>query len=71
MDIWSFGCLLAEALIGGKLFRAGDQLSAALRCVLMYCGIVAASALTNYLTRGKSLRLYVAFFKLGKFVRYP
>ncbi len=32
-DIWAFGCLLAEALIGRKLFRAGDQLAAVDRYV--------------------------------------
>ena len=30
-DMWSYGCVLAEALTGRKLFRARDQLAAVLR----------------------------------------
>jgi len=30
-DMWSFGCLLTEALTGSKLFRQGDKLAAVLR----------------------------------------
>ncbi len=66
-DIWSFGYLLAEALIGGKLFRAGDQLSAALRCVVLYCGIVAACARTNIFDTWKVLAAMCCIFKLVKF----
>ena len=30
-DIWSLGCLLAEALLGRKLFRPADRLAVVLR----------------------------------------
>jgi hypothetical protein len=56
---------VAEALIGGKLFRAGDQLSAALRCVVMYRGIVAACARTNIFDKWKVLAFQCCSFKLG------
>jgi len=29
-DVWAFGCLLAEAILGRKLFRAGDRLASVL-----------------------------------------
>merc|ERR1712083_132212 len=31
VDMWSYGCLLTEALTGSKLFRAGDKLTNVLR----------------------------------------
>jgi len=30
-DLWAFGCLLFEAVVGRKLYRSGDKLSSALR----------------------------------------
>lgn len=30
-DMWAFGCLVAETILGRKLFRAGDKLSTVLR----------------------------------------